>query len=164
MDEGLGLHFMWISELKSGFWNFSRNRLAVTHDPPGDTSTRSSFWVSSMNRLAAENKLLGGTNIVMLFLAILDLFGGTCDIIVMFICLNENLRSIVVCVCYGSAKCMNSWMDLGIRIPVGAGINKHKHCQCWMHWFCRKYGCMNKAWTVWCVLLGVELINWYICD
>jgi len=57
-----------------------------------------------MNRLAAKDEPPGGTNTVMLFLAILNLFGGACDIIVMFICLHENLRNIDVCVCYGSAN------------------------------------------------------------
>jgi len=61
-----------------------------------------------MNRLVAEDEPPSDMNTVTLFLAILNLFGGTCDIIVMFICLNENLKSIVVFVCYGSAKCMNS--------------------------------------------------------
>jgi len=43
MYDGLGWHLMCISELKLGFWNFSKNRMAVTRDPPGDTSTKPIF-------------------------------------------------------------------------------------------------------------------------
>ncbi|QCE04443.1 hypothetical protein DEO72_LG8g2479 [Vigna unguiculata] len=62
-------------QMKSGFWNFSKNRLAGRAGLPGDTCTRPSFWVSAMNCLAAENEPPGGTNTVTLFLAILDIFG-----------------------------------------------------------------------------------------
>jgi len=50
MYERLELYFMCMSELKSGFWNFSKNRLAVTRDLPGDTSVGPIFWVSSLKQ------------------------------------------------------------------------------------------------------------------
>jgi len=64
-----------LSKLESGFWNFSRNHLAVTHDPPGDMRYKPSFWVSSMNRLAAEEDSPGGTNTDTLSLAVFDILG-----------------------------------------------------------------------------------------
>jgi len=81
--------FVELSEFHSGFWNFSRDRLAVTLDLPGDTSTRPIFWVFSMNRLAVEDDPPGDTNETMQFWSF-RIFWDACDVVVMFICLNVN--------------------------------------------------------------------------
>jgi len=49
--QGFGTKFYVLLELDSGFWNFSRNRLAVARDSPGDTSYRPSFCVTSRQDL-----------------------------------------------------------------------------------------------------------------
>jgi len=73
-----------------------------------------------MNRLAAEDEPPGDTNAVTLFLAILNLFGGVCGTIVMFICLLEKLRNINVCVCYGQQmyEFLNEFGVLGFLLGL----------------------------------------------